>query len=590
MQQISANIKSIEALKEFLWRDTTQHAALTAQSILVQIFVGSSFNCQDWVKRLIEATKTALPNAVIVGSSSAGEITQGRVSQESTHFSITFFQSSELFPLVLECLPGVETEVGHRLAESFKQVPHLQGILLLAMPTRMNCALILNGINERLPNVQVFGGGAADDLADKLPLVFCDNQFCQQAIVAVALAGPDLHINIRKLFGWKAFGLRMLLTDVENFTIHTIDGNNALEVYGKYLGIESKDDDLYLLEFPLLINRHGTVLARNPVCGGLDGSVSLIADIYEGEVARLGYLDIDGVLKKIPGLLKELSTFAPETIYIYSCVCRYYALQQEVEFETLPFQTVAPVSGFYTAGEFCRIGSRLHLLNSSQVIVAMREGEAAASATVSPEYTFDMEHQRFRHLRITSRLFHFITTLTEELEEANHKLQFLADRDSLTGTLNRRVMSVNLKTEISRSKRYRRPMTIILLDLDHFKLLNDTYGHAAGDQVLKAFVDRVRRTVRVSDTLYRYGGEEFLLLLPETPAETACEVAEKIRLAVESMLVEFREKKINHITVSQGIASYPQHGDSVPALIHAADTALYQAKDQGRNRSRIAPV
>ncbi|MEJ2202412.1 MAG: diguanylate cyclase [Desulfuromonadaceae bacterium] len=311
--------------------------------------------------------------------------------------------------------------------------------------------------------------------------------------------------------------------------------------------------------------------------------MSLIADVYKGESAQLGYLDIDSILKKIPELLKQLNTFSPEAIYLYSCVCRYYALQREVEFETLPFQTIAPAAGFYASGEFCRLGRRLQLLNSSQVIIALREGKPESSAELRYDNTFDRDHQRFRHLRITSRLFHFITTLTEELEEANHKLQILADRDDLTGTLNRRVMMHNLKAEISRCQRHGRSTSIILLDLDYFNLLNDAYGHVAGDQTLKDFVEQVNSNIRISDTLYRYGGEEFLLLLPETTVETAQEVAEKIRLAIESMSLDFHPQNILNLTVSQGIACYPQHGETFQALIQAADKALYRAKAQGRN-------
>ncbi|TMB37434.1 MAG: GGDEF domain-containing protein, partial [Deltaproteobacteria bacterium] len=136
-----------------------------------------------------------------------------------------------------------------------------------------------------------------------------------------------------------------------------------------------------------------------------------------------------------------------------------------------------------------------------------------------------------------------------------------------------------------------RPLSVLMLDLDHFKACNDTYGHDAGDRVLCAFVRILQEEARTSDSVIRYGGEEFLMLLPETDEQGAAAFAERIRSAVERRA--FGESGLPaaiSLRCSIGVSSMPSHGESPGALILAADRALYLAKQQGRNRVVVAEV
>jgi diguanylate cyclase (GGDEF)-like protein len=586
MKHITATIATVEQAAEFLEHETVQDAASSARSVLVQFFVGHRDDA--WIKDVVEATQKSLPHAVIVGITSAGEICAGCVSLESTVVSVAFFRSASLYPVAFDCLRGSEYATGKAIADALCSIPELQGILLLAPPTRVNCAKVLKGIEDGLPETPVFGGGAAETLDCKQPRVFLQGGLFERGCVAVGLAGRDLHVETQVFLGWQALGPRMTLTNVKGFDIRSIDGNPALEAYRKYLGIRPGDEDIYLIEFPLLIERHGAQIARNPVSSDKDGCVTLVADIYQGETARLGYLDVDAALENTAAALATLEKFAPEAVFLYSCICRRFTLQQDVELETRPFQAMAPVAGFFTSGEFCRNGARLQLLNSSQIVVAMREGDAVPVLPPSDSGTAAtataMDRYRFRHARITSRLFHFISALSDELEEANRRLLYLAEHDALTGALNRRVLDAILNAELSRSARYGRPFSFVMFDLDHFKRFNDNYGHAAGDLVLKSVADTVRKAIRSSDALYRYGGEEFLLLLPETAMSGALEIAEKAREAIARLLLCCAEKTLPGITASFGVACYPEHGKDGVAVLNAADVALYSAKEQGRNR------
>jgi diguanylate cyclase (GGDEF)-like protein len=160
-------------------------------------------------------------------------------------------------------------------------------------------------------------------------------------------------------------------------------------------------------------------------------------------------------------------------------------------------------------------------------------------------------------------------------------------RDPLTGLYNRRHMEASLEREELRAKRRALPVAIIMLDIDHFKRLNDAHGHEAGDVVLRELAGLVRRCIRGEDIACRYGGEEFILILPEAPLEIAQRRAEEIRLRGSELHVQYRDKVLT-ITLSLGVAAFPQHAADVRSVVRLADDALYQAKKSGRNRVVVA--
>lgn len=176
-----------------------------------------------------------------------------------------------------------------------------------------------------------------------------------------------------------------------------------------------------------------------------------------------------------------------------------------------------------------------------------------------------------------------LSAANQALRETNKELHQLSITDGLTGLLNRKHIMELLDREISRSQRYGHPLTILLLDVDHFKQVNDTYGHLTGDEVMRRLSDVLRAIVREVDFIGRYGGEEFLILLPESDTPGGAETAERIRQKVQELEIIADQKKVA-VTVSIGISSYPRLGADAHAVICSADNALYRAKSEGRNR------
>lgn len=167
------------------------------------------------------------------------------------------------------------------------------------------------------------------------------------------------------------------------------------------------------------------------------------------------------------------------------------------------------------------------------------------------------------------------------------ELEIQATTDSLTGLLNRRQFEEVARQEVTRAAQEERPVTVAVLDLDHFKVVNDTHGHAAGDAVLKAFADRLRQSVRTGDVVCRFGGEEFAVLMPSTRGPQARDAMERLRVMMEAAPITYRGKAIS-VTLSAGLAEAGAGGVSLGKLLNAADKALYLAKSGGRNQVRLA--
>jgi len=177
-----------------------------------------------------------------------------------------------------------------------------------------------------------------------------------------------------------------------------------------------------------------------------------------------------------------------------------------------------------------------------------------------------------------------IVDLQTELMETNKRLELLSITDGLTKLHNHRYFQDELAKAFDESHRYERPLSLAMIDIDFFKKVNDTYGHAVGDEVLKAVARLYGDSVRSTDLVARYGGEEFAVMMPETVLEDALTFAEKIRSLVESAPIDTQAGPVP-VTVSLGVASYPfTHVASSKELIVAADKALYRAKRNGRNQ------
>lgn len=174
-----------------------------------------------------------------------------------------------------------------------------------------------------------------------------------------------------------------------------------------------------------------------------------------------------------------------------------------------------------------------------------------------------------------------------ELQKANQQLKHLSRTDRLTSLFNRGYWEELLEAEFRRQQRSNRHTSLVLFDIDHFKPFNDTYGHTVGDDVIRMVADVTRDTIRNTDLAGRYGGEEFGIILPDTPPQEAVQLAERLRERIEEMIVDSHDQKLQ-VTISLGVAGYDSDLNNHNQWIDKADQALYLSKETGRNRVSLA--
>ena len=230
-----------------------------------------------------------------------------------------------------------------------------------------------------------------------------------------------------------------------------------------------------------------------------------------------------------------------------------------------------------------RSHARLFVLNKR---VLVKDLKSTNGSRINDEEVDQKELRNGDQLKIGSVIFKFIAGGNNEAfyHEAIHRL---AIEDGLTGVANRRYFDEFLERELARAIRYKRPLAVAILDADHFKSINDTYGHLAGDHILQTLARVASETTRREELFARYGGEEFVLVMPEKSPEQAAQYAEKLRSLIETTAFEFEGQKIP-VTVSIGVANLSNKIRSVSSFAQEADRALYEAKETGRNRVCIA--
>lgn len=586
MKTFTHMVGTVQELRVYLGRDDIQSCAAKSKSTLVQVF--SSLTDRKTLGNIVDEIERAIPDAVIVGSTSVGEIVHGLLQVGSTVLSISFFDDTIIGTSFIDDPKGNEKTAGKELIKNIAEMgSNIAGVLMLATPLSMELSKLFDGMEEESFGFPIFGGGAGAYDPNLTTMVFKDKRFSSCGAIGVAFLSHTLTIHTRTFLGWRPLSKEFTITETDGMLLKKIDGERAFDVYNRYLNIPN-DSSFFdnALEFPLLVRRNGELVARTPFFADQDGSIGFLADIRLGEKFQIGYGDPDLILNNTGDIQKEIVGLQPDSIFLYACICRRFLLQNDVNLETRWFESIAPTAGFYTYGEFYSQRGRIYLLNSTIVVAAFREGEAKSTVSnvddiAKPEGVVSTVEDPFsnKHSRIISRLLYFIGATTAELEEANKELKRISGIDKLTQLYNRRKLDEILQEELSRSTRYKTGFSVLLLDLDHFKKVNDQFGHLVGDVVLVEVGKILKQIVRESDTIGRWGGEELLIILPQTSQESAVIVAEKIRHQVE----ETHFQVAGHLTCSLGVATF-RSGDNQEKILLRADRAMYAAKNNGRNQ------
>ncbi|MEI5637727.1 MULTISPECIES: sensor domain-containing diguanylate cyclase [unclassified Pseudoalteromonas] len=555
-----------------------------ASAVLAQFY--TSYVDDEFMLEVSSCLRKVIPVIDVIGCTTIGEIINGDKLDSGSIISITVFNEAKVFSFHLECAPHKEVLSGKLLGRNVKRKcgKEVKATILLGTTHSLVSEDFLSGFASEVDDVPIVGGGAGDHLKLVKTLVLHNDFVSSSAFLAVAICGEGVSLKVENILGWQPFGKEMVVTKTDRNSILEIDNQNAADLYQHYIGrIENGCVD-ELVGFPLIIKQEQNFLAKVPIAFGDDGAIKFTSNVAEGAKVRFGYGDLNSILNAVNVAIERLGSFHPEAIYLFSCGCRRLFLQKEVKQELSPFQDLAPTAGFFTLGEFSNAVSKTNVLNAELVALAIREGNVLQQNN----NTNHIENRKLQEsTRVLKRLMHFISTVTKELEQANHELHKQANTDGLTGIMNRRCFDERLASEMSRCIRYERKAALILMDIDHFKSVNDNYGHQVGDKVLQFIASLLKSLIRETDVCARFGGEEFAILLTDTILADAINLAERIRNSIE---VESRDSGLEFlpaVTSSFGISELSE-GITIETVVKLADEALYKAKSDGRNCVRQA--
>lgn len=533
--------------------------------------------------RMFQAIDEMLPDAIYLGCSTNGNIIDGKISALDIIIVCTIFEypSTKVKVLQYDLDDSDSAESVDRLIEEVQQNPWVKAIEFLVTMRGRSMTNFCERMSEIPEDIAIFGGGAfAPDInSDEVSIYSSSHGYAHRGVVFMLLGGDDFCVDAMCITGWKPLGRVFRVTAADGCVLKELDNKPAYDAYYKYLNIQNDENFFYnTLEFPFLYQHHGMDILRAPIASNADGSLTMTSDMDEDVNARIAYGDPWTILESVHQGGEKIRKFQPEVIHIYSCAARKtFWGADEVSKETFPFQSIAPTSGFFTSGEFLRTGKYVNQHNVTLVIAAMREGERPFK-----QEDFIMQKENFSgKVSMINRLATFIEAATEELEEANRKLALSVVTDGMTQLLNRSEINRKIREAVKYHAKKKENLCLVMLDIDNFKSVNDTYGHKEGDRVIIALSDILREVAEQDEAISvgRWGGEEFMLLFKNVSVEHAAEVAENIR----KKFAETKFEKSENKTVSIGVTAIQEKETADTACIRV-DNALYQAKKTGKNR------
>ncbi len=429
----------------------------------------------------------------------------------------------------------------------------------------------------------VFGGKAGRSIrALNTPYVY--GQKCyRNGIVVIVFIGDQLRLYMDNSLGFKEIGVEMQVTETKNDNCITkINDKPAVDMYAKYLKIHPNDHFVQnVCEFPLIFHRNRTQVARVPAGYDQDGSLLFTSDVQRGETFRLSYGSADTMFAAVTRSLETIKAFEPEGIYLFECGNRHRFLRDRYEREVMSYYEFHPdTSTTIGYSEVFFTPDAGSILNSALVAVGIKE-DADAEDVYIPRIDLEEpadETDDREYIPFLERILTLLEQTSDELSAVNRELGRIAFTDQLTQIYNRWEIERKLEEAIHRNRESGISYALIFMDIDHFKHVNDTYGHDVGDVILRSVVDVIRDNLMPGHVFGRWGGEEFLYLVPDITPGEATELADIFRIQIQTH--DF--PTVGKITISLGVTMV-KTDDDITSFVKRADDGLYTAKESGRN-------
>ena len=570
MKQYSYSISDLSELGHVI--DDVTHLSPQGQ-VLISVFTPWG---EEKIAVLIERLTAAFPQAALSGMTAIAGISHGRNAERRTVILFDVFEKAEVHTFSYEVARGEEKETGLRFLSELSHLPHVAGIEILAAQDEKEFSdfqPFLACLDALGPDLPIWGAVADSETWPKDTYVFTKD-FLSLAGYVLRVYTGDIEIMAEHVFGFQPLSRKLTITAMDGpMVIKELDHQPAVFFYDRYIHV--KDFLEQSLPFPLIHTNHGDTHAHLPQGRTKDGGLIFNISTKVGEKMQVSYGDPETMFEETKAIWEKLIDFAPDGLHATSCVARLLYLKQNLDDVLRNYSAIAPIHGVYAHGEIYRSGTRLIGAHLTGCVTAFREGnkkEKPRPHLLPVHLSLDLQH--------LLQMAAFIRTAMTELTAAQDALRIAATHDSLTGLLNRGALEQELTRCMDDAKENGIPVSAIMIDLDEFKEINDTYGHEAGDQAICRMADIMKNRASLMGATGRWGGDEFVVILPGAAMTTAIAVAKAMK------------KDLNRtstlpgrlpMTASFGITTSgfnEDHGSFTKRI----DNALYISKGRGRNR------
>lgn len=542
------------------------------QSILISIY--THWNTPEAIHEMTRLFCAAFPEAEIAGMTTAGGIDHGRMRLHQTVVTIQFFEKSDVHTAIYDFSKEPMKKLGEKALSFCQKETNLSAVLLFMTQRYYDFEPFLTALDKLGRDIPICGGYAHTYRNEDGIYVFTKDAILSRGILLVTFSG-SVKVMTQSVMGWQPLGRTMTITSIDGpLVIRSLDHKPATYFYQKYL--HSTDFGNSELLFPLVRSRHQVQLSILPLESRSDGALQTNVFSHVGDQVQMAYGDPDQVILSSREALGHIERFVPEGMLLISCVTRRYFLKEDVNQILSAYGDFCVAPGGYVNGELIRIAGKTQTTNMTLVSISFREGEASLVNTLKKHHAPVVLGEA---LSTVQRLATFITETTKELAETQKQLSFAASHDSFTGLLNRGSIEEMLCRCHEDTRARRLNFSALMIDLDTFKHINDTFGHAKGDEVICEVASIMKHMIRPTDFAGRWGGDEFVILLPGTTLESALIVASRLQKAFRRIQLPDR----SFLTASIGCTTASQE-ETEAGFYKRMDDALYLAKEGGRNR------
>ena len=541
MLQMSHCLRSLDAIENYIRLFAASYIP-GKQSILISIY--THWNKPETIREMTRLFCVAFPE--IAGMTTAGGIDHGRMRLHQTVVTIQFFEKSDVHTAIYDFSQEPMEDLGEKARSFCQRQKDLSALLLLMTQRYYDFEPFLTALDKLGKDIPMCGGYAHTYRNEDGIYVFTKDAILSRGILLVTFSG-NVKVMTTSVMGWQPLERTM--------TITAIDG-------------------------PLARSRHPVQLSILPLEHRSDGALQTNVFSHVGDQVQMAYGDPDQVILSSREALGRIERFAPEGMLLISCVTRRYYLKEDVNQILSAYSDFCVAPGGYVNGELIRIDGKTQATNMTLISVCFREGEAPLVNTEKKHHTPVVLGEA---LSTVQRLATFITETTKELAETQKQLSFAASHDSFTGLLNRGSIEKMLCRCHKDTRARRLNSSALMIDLDTFKHINDTFGHAKGDEVICEVASILKHMIRPTDFAGRWGGDEFLIILPGSTLETA----EMLSIHMKDALLHAHVLPDDSpVSASFGV-TIARPGELDQSFYKRVDNALYTSKENGKNRITI---